>query len=610
MCGIAGLIVKHGSAIDIQKIIQGMIDSITHRGPDGEGMYCYKNLALGHRRLAIIDISDNGHQPMSYANEQLLITYNGEIYNYIEIRQELEGLGHRFSSHTDTEVILAAYAQWGQQCVQRFNGMWAFAILDKANNTVFCSRDRFGVKPFYYINTPEIFAFGSEIRQLLPLLKNVHADRDLIIDFLLTSVSDHSQNTFFKDIVKLPAGTNFIYDLSTHHLIQKTFYSLSLNTQYSELSEEEAVASYMGLLEDAVRLRLRADVKVGTCLSGGLDSSSIASIAAPLYHATANNAFTGITAISEQESNNEMQFAGQVIDHSHMNWLHVKPLYADFVDSLGQVVSAQEEPFGSPSLTMQYFVMKAARDNGISVLLDGQGGDETLLGYEKYYGSYLATTLRQQGLLAFARALESSRMNNSKLSLINSMKYLVASTASPLRYCYYLYRHAYLSQYPACPVHLDLFSKAVWDTFDLQKLEIESTNLPVLLRYEDKNSMAHSIETRLPFLDYRVVEAALSVPDQFKIKQGWSKWMLRKGMEKRMPESIAWRKNKFGFEAPENLWLKQHYNEMYASVVSSNLIKGIANLDYLKKNYSRFNLRTQWRLYSLALWEKTFGVSL
>ena len=610
MCGITGLIIKRGSNDGLIDKINAMTKLIEHRGPDGEGYYHYKNLGLGHRRLAIIDLTDDGHQPMSYLEGQLVITYNGEIYNYLEIRKELEQFGYKFHSKSDTEVVLAAYAQWGTDCVTRFNGMWAFALFDKRKNIIFCSRDRFGVKPFYYINTPDFFALGSEIRQLLPLKNSITANKEVLLDFILTSITDHSQETFYQDVLKLPAGHNLIYSLDNNNISIERFYELSLNPNFTNLSADDAVESYMQLLEDSIKLRLRADVLVGTCLSGGLDSSSVASIAAPLYHASSGKAFHGITAVSEQESNNELVYANQVIEYSKMTGLQVKPTYTDFIESLPKVVLAQEEHFGSTSLTMQYFVMKTARDHGITVLLDGQGGDETLLGYDKYYGSYLATTLRQHGTLAFIKALNSSNKNNQKLSLIRAMKYLVSSTFAPARYLYYCKRHPYLRTRPSCPVHLTQYSQSIWDSYALQKFEIESTNLPILLRYEDKNSMAHSIETRLPFLDYRVVEAALSLPGDYKIKDGWSKWLLRKGMENRMPNSIIWRKNKFGFEAPEALWHKQHFSQMHATISQSPLLNHIAKSQELKKNYKTLDVRSQWRLYSIALWEQAFGVSL
>lgn len=609
MCGIAGLILKKGPTLDLNATIRSMTDKIQHRGPDGEGQYCFNNVALGHRRLAIIDRSSSGHQPMSYQNDQFVMTYNGEIYNYIELRKELKEKGYPFHSHTDTEVILAAYAEWGDACVNRFNGMWAFAILDKTRQTVFCSRDRFGVKPFYYINTPELFAFGSEIRQLLPYLGAVTVNQHILTNFILTSIADHAEDTFFNNVQKLPASHHLTYALSDHAFKLQSYFQIKQNPRIAALSEYDAIDHYMHLLEDAIRLRLRADVAVGTCLSGGLDSSTVASIAAPLYQASAGRPFSGITAISEQVSNDESKYAEQVIEHSQMNWIQVRPSYDDFVDSLPHLVLTQEEPFGGPSLTMQYFVMKTAREQGIPVLLDGQGGDETLLGYEKYYGSHLATTYYQHGARAFIDALRTAGKNNKKLSLSNAMKYLIAGSMSSLRYQYYCHRHRYLLNCPTIPEHLKTFSRSILNTFQLQQLEIESTNLPILLRYEDKNSMAHSIETRLPFIDYRVLEAALSLPAAYKIKDGWTKWILRKGMEHRMPQSITWRKNKFGFEAPESLWLTRHAEEMHAVVQSSILLKEISKPEALKKNFPILDLRSKWRLYSIALWESSFGVT-
>ena len=609
MCGIAGLILKKGPKTDIKEIVEVMTNTIQHRGPDGEGIYCFNNVGLGHRRLAILDLSSEGHQPMPYLDEKYVITYNGEIYNYIELRQELIQKGYLFHSNTDTEVILAAYAEWGEDCVTHFNGMWAFAIIDKIRQLVFCSRDRFGVKPFYYVDTPELFAFGSEIKQLLPFLNRVEANYSVLTDFVLTSISDHEEETFFRNVIKLKPSHNLIYSYTSNTFTKERYYQISLNASFEKMSSDEAIERYMHLLEDAIKLRLRADVAVGTCLSGGLDSSTIAAIAAPLYQSTAGRAFNGITAVSEQESNNEAEYARQVIDYSKMSWLQVRPSYEDFVESLPHVVLTQEEPFGGPSILMQYFVMKTAKEHGIPVLLDGQGGDETLLGYEKYYGSHLATTFKRHGLNAFIVALKTAGKNNKKLTLMSAMKYLIAGSIAPLRYQYYCHRHRYLATRPSYPHHLADFSRAILNSFQLQRLEIESTNLPALLRYEDKNSMAHSIETRLPFLDYRVLEAALSLPASYKIKDGWTKWLLRKGMEHRMPHDIAWRKNKFGFEAPEALWLTKHANEMLATVLASPLLRALSKPNTLKKNYLTLDYRSQWRLYSIALWETAFGVS-
>jgi len=363
------------------------------------------------------------------------------------------------------------------------------------------------------------------------------------------------------------------------------------------------------VLESSVDLRLRSDVPVGTCLSGGLDSSSIASIASPLYRLKAGRPFCAITAVSEQDSNDESAFASKVAAAGDMEWFTVKPSYDDFVEVLPSVVKAQEEPFGGPSIIMQYFVMKTARELRIPVMLDGQGGDETLLGYGKYYASYLAATWKEKGLSAFLEARAMAGRNNAEMSLFNSAKHLLAGFSAPLRHMFYARRHRYLSPIPAAPQHLVDFCRSNRDCFALQLLELTSTHLPVLLRYEDRNSMAHSIEARLPFLDYRVVETALSLPANVKIRDGWSKWVLRKFMSGRMPDEVTWRKNKMGFEAPEKTWLTRHSRTMEEAVAESAVIREVADLRKLNSVWPSLDYRSRWRLYSVALWEDSFDLA-
>lgn len=608
MCGIAGYIDKKGKVVD-QSTISAMADVIAHRGPDGFGYYFGESFALGHRRLAIVDLSEDGHQPMQYPQNGCVITYNGEIYNYLELRTELESAGYRFQSKTDTEVILAAYQAWGENCVQRFNGMWAFAIYDPAKQILFCSRDRFGVKPFYYLNDSQRFAFGSEIRQLLPLT-NAQANERVVVDFLLTSFSDHSAETFFQGIQKLPAGHNLYYDLQRKEFRIERFYKISQHSEWQAKDADQSAQDYVALLNDAVKVRLRADVPVGTCLSGGLDSSSVATLAALQYTPLAGKPFIGITAVGETPQSDESQFARQVADAGKMTWVPLRPTYEDFVRTLPDVVSAQEEPYTSPSINMQWFVMRTAREQGMTVLLDGQGGDETLLGYEKYYAAHIATVWREKGMLSACRAILNARRNNAKMGFLNTAKYLVGGLSASARYQFYRRRHNYLKATPQLPDQLSAFARACLDEFKLQELEITRTNLPILLRYEDKNSMAHSIETRLPFLDYRALEAALSIPADYKIKDGWSKWVLRKGMSGKMPDTIIWRKNKMGFEAPEHLWLAKHLPHMKEKVFASPLLNRLCDMAILKNKYSQLDLRTQWRLYTTALWEEKFGVVL
>ncbi|MBV8270726.1 MAG: asparagine synthase (glutamine-hydrolyzing) [Cupriavidus sp.] len=607
MCGIAGIISRDGTDADLARI-ERMLAAIHHRGPDGGAAESFGRVAFGHRRLAILDLSDEGKQPMHSRSGDCVITYNGEVYNYIELREELEALGHHFRSGSDTEVILAAYEQWGEKCVERFNGMWALALLDRRRNIVFCSRDRFGVKPFYFREDSRAFVFGSEIRQLLDA-PTVRANDRIVLDFIVTGFADHENETFFEGVHKLPAGSNLTYELESGTYRIERFYTIPRRESWQTLDAESAAKDYTALLDDAVKLRLRSDVPVGTCLSGGLDSSSVATLAAARYVANdVAHRFVGITAVSESKRSDESEFAKEVAERANLEWLPLRPTYEDFVATLPDVVRAQEEPYAGPSINMQWFVMRSARARGLTVLLDGQGGDETLLGYEKYYAAHVATVWRERGPWAAWRSISQARRNNTKLGFINMAKFLVGGLSAPARYAFYRWRHGYVRNMPARPAHLTAYANACLDEFKLQALEMTSTNLPILLRYEDKNSMAHSIETRLPFLDYRAVEAALAIRAEHKIRGGWSKWVLRRGMADRLPDSVAWRKNKFGFEAPEDLWLPRHAPQMLAAIKRSTLLAKLCDPSKIEAAFASMDLRSRWRLYSVALWEDAFGV--
>ncbi|GMO16430.1 MULTISPECIES: asparagine synthase (glutamine-hydrolyzing) [Bradyrhizobium] len=608
MCGIAGYIDRRGAPADLA-VIRAMTDAVAHRGPNGADHLVEHSFALGHRRLSVLDLSSLGGQPMTSPDGLATIIFNGEIYNFIEVRASLIEKGHAFRSNSDTEVLLAAYRQWGERCVERFNGMWAFAIIDRTSNTIFLSRDRFGVKPLYYVANARVFAFGSEIRQLLPFLHERTAARDLVENFLLVNSADAGERTFFQGVLRLPAGHSARYNLSTNDFSVFRHYNLTCRMGMGKVGSDELTAQFIELFTDAIRLRLRSDVKVGTCLSGGLDSSSVATIASQAYRAAGGANFSAITAVSELASSDESAFARRVVDRSGLDWHQVRPSYDDFVDSLPKIVDAQEEPFGSPSLTMQYFVMAEAKRQGITVLLDGQGGDETLLGYEKYYAAYAFSVWRADGPLALLRALHSVRANNDNMTYRSIVKYVVGGLASRTRYDVHKREHAYLRMFPTMPEHVRGFAAASRDAFALQKLEITQTNLPILLRYEDKNSMHHGIEARLPFLDYRLVEFCLSLPPQAKINNGWTKWLLRNAMKGRMDDQIVWRKNKFGFEAPDAIWLKEHSGPMAEAIFSSHLIAELSDKARLRKLLPRLSLRNRWRLYSLALWERQFDIT-
>jgi asparagine synthase (glutamine-hydrolysing) len=603
MCGISGIIDKGDAPVDAARI-RMMTDVAAHRGPDGSGVYHGRNFALGHRRLAILDLSARGKQPMSYLG-RYWITYNGEIYNYIEVRDELRRAGARFETGTDTEVILAAYAAWGEDCLRRFNGMWAFALYDSVEDILFLARDRFGVKPLYYADGPGEFAFGSEIKQLLTLQSSVRANQRIVVESLLTRFEGHTDETFFEGVKILSQGHTLRYKLANHSYNIRRWYQLAPQKDVSALSIDDAALHLRATFEDAVRIRLRSDVRVGTCLSGGLDSSATSAFAARLYGAASGTRFTGIHARSTEAASDESRYAVEVARHLNLDLHVVQPSTADFIATIDEVVATQEEPFGSPSMFMGWHVFQKAKALGCKVMLNGQGGDEVLLGYERYYAAFLKSLPLWRFLREFY--LQSKR---SRMQPVDLLLYLFYFTNADLR----IRRLKAQSRLRAEIKNRHDFShvRRSAESFrkldELQILEIGTLQLPHLLRYEDRNSMRHSIETRLPFLDYRVVEAGISLRPQIKISDGWTKYVLRKAVDGILPPDVTWRTNKLGFEAPEKTWLTQHQEAMKREVAGSSILREICDRQRVLADFHRFSLKDKWAYFNLAAWERVHQV--
>jgi asparagine synthase (glutamine-hydrolysing) len=606
MCGISGIINKNGNRVDKDEI-QKINDLISHRGPDDEGFYFEKNFAFGHRRLSILDLSSDGHQPMHYL-EKYTITYNGEVYNYLEIREELIEDGYKFISNTDTEVILASYDKWGESCVNRFNGMWAFAIYDKEKEIIFCSRDRFGVKPFYYTEIDGKFIFGSEIKQLLEFYEDRFVNETLLIDFIVTSFQEHTNKTFFKNIYKLEQSHNLIYDLKNDSFEIKKYYDVEF--EKNSFSLEDSIQNYEKEFGRAIDYRLRSDVKVGTCLSGGIDSSTVAAVASKKYQEKSKEKFVAIHAKSIEKETDESRYAKLVANQCNLDLNIVEPCSQEFKENIDEVIYTQEEPFGSPSIFMQYFVMQKAKELGCTVLLDGQGGDETLLGYEKYFPAAYLEIFKNDGVLRAIKEIKNSNKNNSKMSLKWILKYSIGSLMSNLRKKEYKRRTNFMKKYKNSFSFLDELASKYMDINKLQEFEIKSTNLPVLLRYEDKNSMRHSIETRLPFIDYRTLECALNTNTKYKIKEGWTKYILRKILNKYVSDEIVWRKNKLGFNAPENIWIEDISELIKEEIKNSKILNKFCNMELLIKKLNNMDNRLKWRIYNIAVWERVYDVKV
>ncbi len=603
MCGISCIISRSDNSIDHAEL-KKITNLVSHRGPDGEGYFYGENFAFGHRRLSIIDLSDQANQPMIYM-EDFVITFNGAIYNYIELRAELQVLGYKFNSDSDTEVILAAYVHWGKECIKRFNGMWSFSIYDKKKNILFCSRDRFGVKPFYYYSDDEVFVFGSEIRQLLPFLKERKVNKQILTDFLVTGALEHTDETFFENIKKLPASNNLIYDLTSHKFEIVSFYQIPVKDK-SPKSFDKANEEIQTNLEKSIKLRLRSDVRIGSCLSGGIDSSTVVALAADKYNS--ESPFKVFHAQSTEAENDESLYARQLSTDLNLELQILKPISEDFINNLEKVIEIQEEPFGGPAIYMQYFIFEQAKNSGIKVMLDGQGGDETLLGYEKYFPAYFREILKRKGVFAMCKEIYNANRNNDKMSFKETLKFIIGISSPSIRKSAYRHRAFFMKEYKNDFYYLKEFAGSYGDIKSLQKLEIEKTMLPELLRYEDKNSMYNSIESRLPYLDYTFVEKAVNLRTEFKINQGWTKYILRRILSDLNFEKIAWRRKKNNFNAPTETWLSELKSTMIDEISKSEIIKSIANFDLLISKFDKINLITKWRLFNIAIWERIFKV--
>lgn len=601
MCGISGIINKSESSVKKEEI-KRMNDLISHRGPDDEGFYYEKSFSFAHRRLSILDLSSDGHQPMNYM-DKYTITYNGEVYNYIEIKEELLKDGYSFKSNTDTEVILASYDKWGEKCVDKFNGMWAFAIYDKVKDIIFCSRDRFGIKPFYYTEVDKKFIFGSEIKQLLEFYEDNIVNKTILIDYLLYGLEEHTNETFFENIYKLEQSHNLIYDLNTNKFSIYKYFDLEIDDTLNSLNEKDSIEQLHNKLESAIDLRLRSDVRVGTCLSGGLDSSSIAAIASKKYFEKTNEKFIAIHAKSIEKKTDESHFAREVAKHCNLNLIEVEPQLDDITNNIEEVVYTQEEPFGGPSIFMQYFVMKKARENNCIVMLDGQGGDETLFGYEGYFSFYFASLLSKLKFFKYINEIKNlPTFKISKKRIVRDS--FIVLFRNKLSYIEQLVRKKKtfikIKNDRKRLNHLFEFKKFK----DFQKRELMIRNLPHLLRYEDKNSMRHSVETRLPFIDYKFVQSAVNMNDSLKFKNGYLKYLLRKVVDNLLPKSIVWRTNKFGFEAPTDMWIESHKDIMIDKIKNSIILENTVEIN--EKMFSNKSLL--WKMYNIAIWEKVYGV--
>ncbi|MEM3067742.1 MAG: asparagine synthase (glutamine-hydrolyzing) [Thermoplasmata archaeon] len=575
MCGVAGII-----RFDKQKVTQNclkkMTDSILHRGPDGEGFWINEgeNIGLGHRRLAIIDLSDSAAQPMVCKKTGNVIVFNGEIYNYIELKNELKLKGYSFYTNSDTEVLLALYDYKKEDCLADLNGMFAFAIWNKSEQKLFCARDRFGEKPFYYYFDNNVFVFGSEMKALWSYGIKKEINQDVLINFVKNGVIKYTNGVgLYKYIKSLPPSSYLTIDFNQRKILIKNYYSVNDKNINNKINFDEACSIFLNYLTNSVKIRLRSDVQVGSSLSGGLDSSSIVAIIQLLKSNDKSHSFSA-------RFKNFVKDEGPYIERvtrqypslvAHYVW----PDENMMLDEMKKLVYHQEEPFASSSIYAQWCVMKLAKEHGVTVLLDGQGADEILGGYLSCIKIYL-----------YELIFKNYFMYKKELKLYNSNQPPYAQIPS------YEDSESLRMKLGRWKIMLTQDRKKVPYSFNgyLKQITTSEEDLQTLLRYADRNSMAFSREIRLPFLDHKLVDFTFTLPTNFKFKIGFSKYILRKVISSYLPPEVVWRPEKVGYEPPQEHWLNK--TEINNIINKQAKYFGIEEI----KDYTYSN-STSWRLF-------------
>jgi asparagine synthase (glutamine-hydrolysing) len=609
MCGIAGFIHHQYSADTKKDLTFKMLESIVHRGPENSSVLVDGPVSLGHNRLKIIDLSDAANQPFEYQN--LVLVFNGEIYNYIEIREELLKLGFSFRTSGDSEVLCAAYLAWGEACVNRFLGMWAFALWDKTTHKLFCSRDRFGIKPFYYISENANFYFASEYKALkvLPVFKN-----DLNIEQVKRGLAMvwgvYKTETYYEQIVNLEPAHNLVYENGSIKTYR--YWDINLSAPKSNLSWEEKKAKFLELFEESIMLHSRSDVKNGTLLSGGLDSSAISSVYSNLFPNLPIKAFSifyeGTGAVDERP------FIRSVIDkYPQIEPNYYSPQDKEIEDSFYDVTKHADIPMLSSSFISQYFLMQLAKKEGVTVVINGQGADEYLGGYMHSFYRVLA---QQFSELKWGNMLRtySNNIEREQYGFKKSIDVALKSGASVFfdenglnNLEYKQYNSKINGGKELC---FEMKSKERFDNFLYQALF--NTTLQTLLHFEDRNSMAFSLESRVPFLNHKLIEFCFSLQLEDRINtKAETKFVLRESLKNHLPEKVYNRKDKKGFVTPGDIrWLngplKQHLEidtKQLDFLDKKQITREIER--YKKGDHS--NSKFVWRLVALDYWMKNFN---
>ena len=559
MCGIVG-IVSQKPLDNMMATLKKMSDAIAHRGPDGQGQWANdaKTVGLAHRRLAIIDTSSHGAQPMKYQS-RYCITYNGEIYNYIELKLKLEKKGHKFRNSTDTEVLLALYAEYGTECLTKIDGMFAFAIFDEKEKKLFCARDHFGEKPFYYFHKKnEAFYFGSEMKAFwaagIPKDENPTMHYNYLAYGFLSNPENMSE-TFYQHIYELPHSHFLELSVPSGEVTIKPYYKIEQNQ--TEVSEEAAKQQLSAILKKSVEHRLRSDVPVGTSLSGGIDSSIIAGL---VKERRGQGALKTFSAIFPDYARDESFYIEKTVEKLGVTSFTCTPSLSEFQNDKVKFLAHQEEPVVDESPYVLYKVYELARKNDIKVLLDGQGADEIFAGYHAYLFTFLKE-LRQRNRILYRDEMKMFKTLAAK-GMINDYRFfrrqnllaiLFGEKMSDIR----IWKQK-LDQFKSRSIdktlqraeHRNSYRrKYVFESLDENlKYDAMKGKLQTLLRYADRSSMAHGVEIRLPYLNHELVNFVFSLPPELKIKDGWTKWILRDTFQDYLAEEVVWRRDKIGAE--------------------------------------------------------------
>ncbi len=653
MCGIFGIWQSGGRAVDVAEI-QKTSDILAHRGPDGEGYVLVRtetgkavacagettdprlglpaadelrgqsfDLALGHRRLAILDLSCRGHQPMSSPDGALWITHNGEVYNYRQLRSELRGEGFEFTSETDTEVILAAYQKWGPDCLARFVGMWAFAIWDNRKHRLFLARDRFGIKPLYYIHSADRFAFASEIKALVhqtgfgfnPDDRSVcrFVERQLLPD-------PATGSTFFQGVYALPPACWLTVEPDDSVMLHR-YWDLDVDNEAGTLDVDGAVQGFREHLTESIRLCLCGSVPIGSCLSGGIDSSSIVcTISQMLAVPGGVNEQVGarprtFSAVYDSPGPyNERTYVDQVLRSTQAEGYLTYPDGKRLREDLEKLTWHQDEPFATTTIFAQWCVMSKAAEGRVRVLLDGQGADEILGGYTPFTVFLSELISRKKWVRACRETSAIADKTGSAVlpmltraayhSLPASLRRIAARVRKNGSAETILLRPEFAKQ--LCEDDIYEFDQDGPDTLSKHLWALVKHSLPDLLRYEDRNSMAFSLESRVPFLDHRLVSYAFQEAAPWRINQGWTKWILRRAMERIVPSEVVWRRDKVGFGTPMVDWVSEWIRQEPEYLGQGSLLTTYLNPQNLQALTSRpdltRNFQLVWRCIALEAW--------